>query len=236
MRTEGSGQRAESADGAEAPGVEPLTALVARKLRDSIVSGELEPNQRVTQDSVARRFGVSRIPVREALRELSSEGLVVLEPDVGARVSALDTTELVEVYRMREAIEPMMIADAACAISSEQLADVRVTKDKSERAAEKGDTGSYIELDRAFHTKLLEASGCPRMLEVTRGLWQTTQRYRRVYTFLPDRLEFSVMEHRLILDAIERRSPDDAADLYRAHTRRTRLTLTEHPELFASTS
>lgn len=220
----------------EAPEKEHLTVEVSRILREEIVEGILEPNQRIKQDAVAQRLGVSRHPVREALRELASEGLVRLEKDVGASVTALDPAELVEVYLMREAIEPIVIAETTRRISEADLAEARRINGESERCAERDDIPGYIRSDRLFHFRLLEASGLDRICDVASGLWQTTHRYRRVYTFLPHRIEISVAEHRLLLDAIERRAAEDAAELYRVHTRRTRLTLVDHAELFGEAS
>src|SRR5262245_58587035 len=79
-----------------------LVDVVTQALRDAIVEGRLQPGERIRQEAVAREFGTSRIPVREALRQLQSEGLVTLLPNVGARVARLDVGELVEVYLVRE--------------------------------------------------------------------------------------------------------------------------------------
>src|SRR5215216_991413 len=84
---------------------EPLAEAVARQIRAAIIDGRLEPGTRVRQEEIARRLGTSRIPVREALRQLEMEGLVTLVPHVGARVALLDFGEYTELYRMREAVE-----------------------------------------------------------------------------------------------------------------------------------
>ena len=104
------------------PEAESRATAVARELREAIVEGRLQPNERIKQDAVAKRLGVSRLPVREALRELASEGLVTLERDVGARVTSLDPRELLEVYLLREAVEPMMVAQSARKITADELA------------------------------------------------------------------------------------------------------------------
>jgi DNA-binding GntR family transcriptional regulator len=211
---------------------ESMATAVARDLRAAIVEGRLQPNERIKQDAVAKRLGVSRLPVREALRELASEGLVTVERDVGARVTSLDPRELFEVYLLREAIEPMMVAQAARKITADELEAAWKVNGASEPFAEAGDAMPYLVHDRDFHHALLDAARLPRAMAVVRGLWQTGERYRVIVTTMPHRLELSVVEHRLILEALERRAEADVAELYRVHIRRTRETLSQHPELF----
>ena len=126
------------------PETETRTAAVARNLRQAILEGRLAPNERIKQDAVAKRLGVSRIPVREALRALEGEGLVTLERDVGARVASLDPLELLEVYLLREAIEPMMVAETARRITDEELAAAWRVNEASEPHAEDNDAMGYL--------------------------------------------------------------------------------------------
>lgn len=205
---------------------------MADELREAILSGTVAPGERIKQDAVAKKFGVSRLPVREALKELAGEGLVTLERDVGARVTLLDPRELLEIYRLREVIEPMMISAAALRITDAELTEARELDAAGEKCNQDDDVSGYLTNDRAFHTCLLSAAKMPRAFGIVRNLWQTAERYRRVYTILPHRLEISVVEHRMIVEALERHAAEDAAELYRIHVRRTRLTLAEHPELF----
>lgn len=216
----------------EAAPDESRATAVARELRAAILEGRLQPNERIKQDAVAKQFGVSRIPVREALRELASEGLVTAERDVGARVAPLDPRELLDVYLLREAIEPMMVAQAALRITKDELAEAWRVNEASEPHAESNDPIGYLSLDREFHTAVLEPARMPRAMSVVRSLWRTGERYRVLVSVVPHRLELSVVEHRLILEALERRAPSDVAELYRIHVRRTRETLAGHPELF----
>src|SRR3954447_12716206 len=101
--------------------------FVARRIREAILSGRLLPGDRIPQDALAREFGTSRIPVREALAELESEGLIALVPHAGARVAKFNLAELEEVYRIRESVEPMVIAESAEHLTAEQLVELRLT-------------------------------------------------------------------------------------------------------------
>ena len=219
-------------DGQASGPEESRATAVARELREAIVEGRLQPNERIKQDAVAKRLGVSRLPVREALRELASEGLVTLERDVGARVTSLDPRELLEIYLLREAVEPMMVAQSARKITADELAAAWEVNTASEPYAESGEAIPYLDHDRRFHWALLDAARLPRAMSLVQGLWRTGERYRVIVTTMPHRLELSVVEHRLILEALERRASDDVAELYRVHIRRTRETLSQHHELF----
>jgi DNA-binding GntR family transcriptional regulator len=212
-------------------GYEPLAAVVSRNIREAILDGSLKPGQRIRQEDIARRLGTSRIPVREALRQLETEGLVSLVPHSGARVAVMDYDGFTELYRLREAVEPMAIAESASRLTDEQLAHLAELVDIVEQAAD--DPLRWLEADRQFHLESYAAAPLPRVLSMIEGFWNQTQQYRRAYLYtVHTHLEIVNAEHHLILEALERREPRDAAELQRLHIRRTRTTLTPHSELF----
>lgn len=205
---------------------------VSEELRDAIVDGRLRPGERLRQASIAAEYGTSRIPVREALRQLASEGLVVLQTDAGARVARLDLEELDEIHLLRELLEPFAIARSAPHLTDDQLAGFATLVEEMERVADPVDLRPWLALDREFHLATFSAAPMPRLRRLIESLWNATQHYRRVYTLLPQRLEIAHAEHRLLLEALDRRDPEDADRLLTTHIRRTRLTLEEHVELF----
>jgi DNA-binding GntR family transcriptional regulator len=212
-------------------GYEPLAAVVSRNIREGILDGRLKPGQRIRQEEIARRLGTSRIPVREALRQLETEGLVSLVPHSGARVAVMDYDGFTELYRLREAVEPMAIAESASRLSDEQLAHLAELVDIVEQAAD--DPLRWLQADRQFHLESYAAAPLPRVLSMIEGFWNQTQQYRRAYLYtVHTRLAIVNAEHHLILEALERREPRDAAELQRLHIRRTRTTLSPHSELF----
>ncbi|MDO8211734.1 GntR family transcriptional regulator [Conexibacter sp. CPCC 206217] len=213
-------------------GYEPLGNAIARHVREAILSGRLAPGTRVRQEALARRFGVSRIPVREALRQLESQGLVVLVPHSGARVARLDLAEHLELYRIREALEPIAIAESAPRLSDEQLAELHRLQQEISAAVD--DEPRWLELDRRFHLGSYAAAEMPRLLALIDDLWNTTQHYRRAYRTMLATADFDFvdLDHRYILDALDRRDPVDAEQRIRSHIRRTRVLLDAHHELF----
>lgn len=211
---------------------EPLANQVADRVRAAILDGTLKPGERIRQEAIARDAGTSRIPVREALSRLQNEGLVVLTSHVGARVSQLDLAELDEVYLIRERLEPLAIGESAMRLSTAELEQIERYMHEMEAAADVDDPSQWVDLDRRFHLLSYSAAGLPRLLEMIEGLWNATQQYRRAYTRLPERFAVAHSEHRLILEALQRRDKDNAELLSLLHIRRTRLTLDEHSELF----
>ena len=218
-------------DGETAKGYEPRAAAVSRRIRDAILDGDLKPGERIRQEAIARRLGTSRIPVREALRQLETEGLVTLVPHSGATVAVLDYERFSELYMLREVVEPMAIAESASRLTDEQLTHLAQLVAVIEDAGD--DPMRWLEADRRFHLESYAAAPLPRVLALIEGFWNQTQQYRRAYLYrVRTSMEIVNYEHRLILEALERRDPEDAANLQRLHIRRTRTTLAPHAELF----
>jgi GntR family transcriptional regulator, rspAB operon transcriptional repressor len=206
---------------------EPLTAVVARALRQDILDGVMPPGTRITQDSIAAKYGTSRSPVREALRELAAEGLVTIVPDVGARVAPLDVEEVVEAYLMREALEPIAIARSAVRSTIENRARMRDALHRSDECARKGDMEGYLEADREFHQLSFAEAGMPRVVRAIHGLWNIIDRHHAMSSLVAARQDVGSVEHFLILDAFERHAGEDAAVLQQMHARRSRIFLSD---------
>src|SRR3954447_25004822 len=115
-------------------GYEPASNEILRGVRELILDGVLSPGERIRQETLATEYGVSRIPVREALRQLESEGLVTLVPHSGARVARVDFDECVELYQMREALEPEVLRESVPHLTEEQIADLRERMETVEAA------------------------------------------------------------------------------------------------------
>ena len=208
------------------------SARVAAYLRDAILGGDLRPGDRIRQEDVAARLDTSRVPVREALRMLEAEGLTEHQPHKGARVPRLSQHEVEVVYKMRERLEPLALAESMALLGED---DHERLEEVLERIEANNDVEKFLDLDREFH--MLTYSACaiePLNANVNR-LWNSTQHYRRSYVALGGRNRMWVVnaEHRLILDAVVRRDADDAERYLAGHIRRTRIELGHHPEVFA---
>jgi DNA-binding GntR family transcriptional regulator len=208
---------------------------VAASLREAILSGELKPGQRIRQEVIAERFGTSRIPVREALRMLESDGLVTLVANTGAWVSKLSLRECSEVYRIRERLEPLLLTESMAHLAE---ADIDRLDELAVAMESVPDVESFLRLDREFHLLSFSAADTSLLGDMVRRMWNTTQHYRRAFALLVDSRGNSVihLEHRLLVDCIRRGDPEQAESVLHGHIRRTRLELARHPELFVESA
>jgi DNA-binding GntR family transcriptional regulator len=212
----------------------PLAAAsqqVADDLRQRILAGQIVPGERIRQEEVAERFGVSRLPVREALRMLAAEGLTELETNKSARVPMLDMHQVTLMYEMRERLEPLALVESIPWLDDAQLDRLAGIQ---ARIDEDDDLAHFLELDREFH--LLTYAGCDsdELIGAVTRLWNSTQYYRRAFMMVtgPERRWVVNAEHALLLDAIRRRDLVEAEHFSCVHIRRTRIELQHHPELF----
>jgi DNA-binding GntR family transcriptional regulator len=197
---------------------------VVEHLRARILSGELPPDARIRQEEIAAELGSSRLPVREALLILRHQGLVRLRPNAGARVMPFDPEECELIYRVREQVEPIILAESVPRLTEETVAELEALQ---EEIAATRDVEIFLDLDRRFHR--LSYAGCPMesMLEMVDQFWDTTQHYRRTYTRGVDEDGWWVAdaEHRLMLAAIRSGDGAQAGHVLAGHIQRSRLRL-----------
>ena len=210
-----------------------MSQQVTQQIKALILAGDLAPGSRIRQEELALRFGTSRIPVREALRTLENEGLVTLKPNSGAWVAKVDLLECVEIYKIRERIEPLALAESVPNLSDAQL---QALEDLVERMELARDMEEFLRLDREFHLRSYDGAAMGELLGLIHRYWNKTQQYRRAFTRLigPGGRWIINYEHRLIMESIKRRDVEEAASLLHGHIRRTRLELGKHPEVFQS--
>ncbi len=201
-----------------------LSTQVADQLRHAILTGAIEPGCRVRQDELAERFGASRIPVREALRLLESEGLVVLVPNSGAWINKIDRAECIEIYKMRERLEPLALSESVANLSDTDIARLTAMAGEIHAAAT---VEEYIDRDRKFHLFSYSRAVMPKLLVAVERFWNLTQHYRRLYiaTTGGEGRWISDAEHRLMIEAIRRRDSEEAERVIFSHIRRTRVHL-----------
>ncbi|MFT6973660.1 MAG: DNA-binding GntR family transcriptional regulator [Pontimonas sp.] len=204
---------------------------IADSLRDAILRGEYSPGDRIVQDNLTARYGGSRIPVREALRQLESDGLVRLVANTGAWVASLTLAECSEVYQIRERIEPLLLRFSAETLTREQL--MRLDELAHQMSDSQG-IEEFLELDRLFHLGTYENAQTHVLGGLVTRLWNTTQPYRRAYTQLVGDRNRRIFhdEHHMLVTALHDGDLKLAEQILALHIRRTRLHLERHPELF----
>jgi DNA-binding GntR family transcriptional regulator len=197
---------------------------VCQVLREDILSGDLPPGSRVTEAFIMERTGVSRTPVREGLRKLEAEGLVITHRSRGTFVTyRLTAEEALLIYDVRLVLEPHLTRVATDRMTPEALAAIRDVLERFEAAID-GDPREAGQLDAEFHLSIYEISGS-ELMNVLRGYWARLQLQlsERVYTTeLPRRF---VQEHRAIVEAIERGDGSLAAERMATHIEHGRKTM-----------
>ena len=152
------------------------SGAIAAELRSRIIAGQLQPGARIRQEEIAAEFGVSRIPIREALRALANAGLVTLVPSTGAWVTELSLEECREVYLMRERLEPLLLSLAMPTHTPESLTEFVHLAEAVERASAPGE---FLERDREFHRAIMAGAGEGRLSQTVDHLWNLSHYYRR---------------------------------------------------------
>jgi GntR family transcriptional regulator of gluconate operon len=178
-------------------------------LRRAILGGELEPGTHLVESMLSERFQVSRAPIREALRELESEGLVESRRR-GVYVKALTEQDVWELYNLRGLLEAAAVELAVRHFGDDDLAALRGHLETMAAAASAARTGEFAEADMRFHTELFERAGHRRLLRVWRSFSETYRVMLEITDADGRDLESVVADHRAILAAIERRDADEA--------------------------
>jgi DNA-binding GntR family transcriptional regulator len=187
--------------------------FVLEELRRAVVTGELKPGQPIRQEAIAENLGVSRVPLREALKILEGEGQVVHRAHHGYIVAELSLPDLLEVYRIREILEAEAARSAVEKLTDVDIGRIVDAQRDVETASAQGDLQAMAVANRQLHFAIIEGCRMPQLVRIIRNLWNTTDAYRSVYYNSPTNRERVEQEHREIVDAVSDR---DAERLIRA--------------------
>ena len=194
-----------------------VTPDIQQRMRNDIVSGDLPFGARLRIEDLATRYGVSHMPVREALRVLHGEGLVVIEPNRGARVRPLYRGFIEDIFDVRCAIETMLARRAAERRSAEDLTKLRSAAARLEAHVEAADFPRVPLANRAFHTAINDAAGNPGALPIVDSHWLLLSALLKRYGYGDERFARVIEEHQQLIYAIERHDGHSASLLMGAH-------------------
>lgn len=194
--------------------MESLPVHIARVLSERIVAGQIAGGTKLLQDAVAKEFGVSHVPVREAFRQLETRGLLISIPRQGVRVAELSVAGIAEINAMRGALEILALRNAIPNMKREQVARAKVAIQIGERAK---DMPAWEDANREFHMALYDPCAMPRLLDAIRELHQARTRYMLATAAAIHWDPDSHREHAALLDAASRGGVDDACQLLQAH-------------------
>ncbi len=195
----------------------PLRDIVFDAIKEAILTGRLKPGERLMEVQLAEEMGVSRTPVREAIRKLELEGLVVMVPRKGAYVSGLTLKDAAEVFEIRSSLEGLAAALAAERITDDEIKTLDEILNDIAKAREEGDAETIVKKDMEFHQNLFKASRNKRLAQIIYNLKEQIDRFRIQSLSNPDRVKKLLSEHKAILDAIKKGDAESAERLAKAH-------------------
>lgn len=195
----------------------PLRDVVFNTLRQAILRGELKPGERLMEIQLANKLGVSRTPIREAIRKLELEGLVLMIPRKGAEVAEITEKNMLDVLEVRRALEELAVKLACERITEEEIQELKDAADAFQKILSEKDITKIAEADEAFHDVIFKSTGNDRLIQLLNSLREQMYRYRLEYLkreeYHPQLLE----EHQQIIERITSKDQSEAAELIDRH-------------------
>lgn len=195
----------------------PLRDVVFHTLREAILRGDLKPGERLMELQLAEKLGVSRTPIREAIRMLEQEGLAVTMPRRGAEVAKMTLKDMEDVLEIREALDELAVRIACARITDEQLKKLSEVKKQFESSTQTGDVKKIAEADVSFHDVIYEATCNPKLVTLLNNLREQVYRYRVEYIKNPKNYPVLIKEHEAILQSLKDREVDRAVSAMQEH-------------------
>jgi len=195
-----------------------LTSAVADKLRDQIIRGEIAEGTQLRQDAIAAQYQVSRIPVREALRQLDAEGLIAIVPNRGAVVPALSPEDIEELFAIRALLEPEVLKLSIPHLTEKDFSHAEAVLRKYVRELRREDhVSGWGRLNWEFHSNLYARANQPRFMAIIRNVNNSGERYTRLQLYLTHGIRRANEEHHKILELCRQRDVAAACTLLREH-------------------
>lgn len=195
----------------------PLRDVVFNTLRQAILRGELKPGERLLEIHLANKLGVSRTPIREAIRKLELEGLVLMIPRKGAVVAEITEKSLRDVLEVRRALEELTMKLACEKILDEEIDELKAAAKEFENALKTGDVTVFAEADVKFHDIIYRTTDNQRLIQLLYNLREQMYRYRVEYLKREDSHETLLAEHQYIIETLEKRDANEAVKAVCAH-------------------
>lgn len=195
----------------------PLRDVVFNTLRRAILKGELKPGERLMEIALADKLGVSRTPIREAIRKLELEGLVVMAPRKGAKVASITERDLNDVLEVRKGMEVLAISLACKRITGEELEKLESIEHSFQSLIESGNLTELAEMDVKFHDTIYQATNNQRLVQLLNNLREQMYRYRMEYLKDIAVRRTLAEEHKAICEALRGRDESKAQNYVSVH-------------------
>ena len=198
-------------------GYDLLSKKVYRILKKEIIKGSFKPGEKVLEGKIADQMGISRTPVREAIRVLAAEGFVILSPNQGVVVRSVSAENIREVLQIHSVLEGLAARLSCEVINEEDLKELENCVNKMEKLANKKDSSTYSEVDLKFHELIVNICRNKRLIQMRKNISDQAQRYRISSLSIPRRLKESLKEHQKILEAFKTKDPKKADSTSQKH-------------------
>ena len=195
----------------------PLRDVVFQTLRQAILKGELKPGERLMEIQLAQKLGVSRTPIREAIRKLELEGLVLMIPRRGAEVARISEKSLKDVLEVRRSLEELAIELACQRMTEEDMQALEEAQKAFKAAIDQGDAMKIAETDEAYHDVIYYSTRNKRLVQILNNLREQMYRYRFEYIKDFSQHERLVEEHKVIYESIVKKDKETASNMAKVH-------------------
>jgi len=195
----------------------PLHEEAADRLRDMILEGELAPGERIIEQSLCDRLGLSRTPLREAIKTLTAEGLIALQPNRGATVASLSLEDIEDTFRVIGVLEALAGELACTRLRDDDIAEIRVLHYQMALHRTRGQRLDYFKLNQRIHERIVELSGNKVLMETHQRLGGRIRRHRFAANLAPERWDQAIREHEEMLEALTERDGKRLAEILRRH-------------------
>ena len=195
----------------------PLRDVVFEQLRTKIMQGELAPGTRLMEIGLSEQLGVSRTPVREAIRMLEKEGLAVILPRRGAHVAAVSPRQLEDMLEVRRTLETFSVNAAGSRISREQIEELKERNEKYKKAIASDDPVLIARVDHDFHAYITKIAGNEKIVSILSSLKEQLFRYTYLYAKHCDNIGLSAREHEMICEAFSNGDNNRAVEIIKMH-------------------
>ena len=202
-----------------------LSSAISARIREEILSGKLPSGSQLRQEALALGYGVSRIPVREALFQLEAEGLIQMMPHKGAIVASLSLSEINDVFDLRVMLEVRLLQASLPRLTAANISALETIQTAFVQAVAARDIRRWGELNADLHLALYAQAELPRTLSIVTALLQTSDRYTRVQLSSPEAMLRAQSEHQMLIDLCKRGAAEEACTLLAAHIEAVRADL-----------
>lgn len=195
----------------------PLRDVVFKTLRDAILRGDLKPGERLMEMHLAEELGVSRTPIREAIRMLEQEGLAITIPRKGAQVAGMTEKDLYDVLEIRDALDELAVSRACENVNKKSLSKLAEAMRDFEKSVASGNVRAIVSSDEQFHDVIYAMTDNPKLVNIVSNLREQMYRYR--YEYVKDNADYKqlVSEHTCIVDGLRRQDKEYVKSVMHTH-------------------